>query len=213
MVRYTVFFCLCMTLVTSLHAEIIDSGSISASGGEITATDPWESGDFSLDYTVDRDDVAGEVTYSYVFDVPTKKMDYWVFEVDTLFDSTNLLSTSGPGTDPTGSPSIHSTSENPGMPNDIFGYKWSGVNSKGTVTFTVVTNTLPTEGSFYALGKGKNKGNDIYAHNTGLNGGSAKIPVPGIVIVPEPGSLILLLGLAVVVIICFMWRDRRKGKQ
>jgi len=209
MVRYAFYLCVFL-VVSPLYGEIIDSGTLSVSGGEITATDPWESGDFSLDFIVTRDDVAREVTYEYSFTVPTKKMDYLIFEVDTLFDSTNLLSTSGPGTHPSGDPSIHSTADHPGMPDDIFGYKWEGVNAKGTVTFTITTNTLPVDGNFYSRGKGKNKGADITAHNTGLGGGSAKVPVPGIVIVAEPGVPLLLLAGAFSVIGLCWYRCRKR---
>lgn len=182
----------------------VGSGSLSVLDGEIYATNQWNDGNFSIDYDVTLDGTL--FTYNYRLYVPSKDLSHWLLQVSESFTSDNLIAASGDtGVDPSGNPTTFDASgpgnSNPGLPTNLFGYKWDETTGTGYLDFQLVTDRAPMWGSFYAKdgnSGGPGGGTAVYAYNTGLNpqlDSQAYLLVPDTEnsVVPEPASAALLL--------------------
>jgi hypothetical protein len=190
----------------SAGAVTLTNGFLSVSNGTLFATNQYSTGNFSIGYDVDK--VGDQLTYTYTLFVPLKSLSHWLLQVSTNFTSADLISESGTGTFTSTTPSLWTPGgSNDGMPTNLFGYKFdtSGVSPTGTLTFTIVTDRLPTNGNFYARdGKG------VYAYNTGfsdpINGAFLIVP-DSVAVMPEPSSIFLVTG--GVLMMMFVTRKRR----
>jgi hypothetical protein len=204
MLRRVFVTALFLALSSSAFAVPVNlgSGTLSVLNGGIFATNQWATGNFSISYDVNLDN--NLVTYDYTLYVPDKDLSHWIFEVSDNFTELDLVDASGDtGTAPSGNPTLwgNEGNSNPGIPANIFGYKFGETTGTGFISFQVITDRLPMWGSFYAKdgnSGGPGGGTPVFAYNTGLNPqyeDGSYILVPNHVsstAVPEPGALLLL---------------------
>jgi len=197
--RDRAFIAICTVLLfgwtASARAVTLTNGFLSVSNGMLFATQEYSNGNFSISYNVSQ--IGTQITYTYTLFVPQKNLSHWNLGLSTNFTSSDLISfSSSIPTDLVGpqvwSPDQGSSQE--GMPDDLFGYKFqptSGTRT-GLVTFTIVTDRLPTNGNFYAR-----DGGGVYVYNTGFanpSTGAFLIVPDSVAVVPEPSSLVLAIG-------------------
>jgi hypothetical protein len=195
--RVQAFAAMCAGLLlgwtVSASAVTLTNGFLSVSNGMLFATNQFSTGNFSISYNVSQ--VGTQVTYTYTLFVPLKSLSHWLLQVSTNFTAADLISESGTGTFTSTTPSLWTpNTSNDGMPTNLFGYKFDtgGVSPTGTLTFTIVTDRLPTNGNFYAR-----DGNGVYAYNTGFanpSTGAFLIVPDSVAVVPEPSSIFLVTG-------------------
>jgi hypothetical protein len=143
----------------------------------ILATDGWAgtTNGFKIAWDVEKN-AAGtlwEYTYTITGAATTlsKDLSHLILQVSDTATIDNFFNFS-PGI-ASGDPRTYSPSDsgksNPGLPADIYGFKFDATGSSATIYFESVKG--PTQGSFYAK-DGDVTGKDkihVYAYNTGLN--------------------------------------------
>ena len=162
------------------------TGFISNDTGTITATDGWSDEDGNIDdvtgrssklsWTVDSNADESEWTYDYLFQVDEKDLSHIIIElseVDGEYPGEILDGTTAAGDTDTnevdGPQTFTSDGSNPGMPGDLFGYKWGTSNDPKVYQFKFVTDRAPMWGDFYAKDGTDNTTDpptDVYAYNS-----------------------------------------------
>ena len=164
------------------------TGSInSGNSGGMTASESWAGGNATLGWSVEQIGPTWEYTYHWV--TGTKALSHLIVEVSGTFSAANILAgtTAGWTLGTFGSAQGNS---NPGIPADIYGLKWGGVDTDET--FVIVTDRAPMWGDFYAKdgvdGTGSNQ-NPVFAFNTNYGNCDPTVAVtrvlPGCVLVPD----------------------------
>lgn len=188
------------------------SGTLTIGSG-LFGTEPWNSVDTSLSYSVTNN--AGLWYYEYTFIVPAKDISHLIIEVSDNFTLTNILTgtTSGYTLE-----NFTQQNGNPGMPTDLYGLKWEfegGDHLEETIL--IVSDRAPMLGNFYA--KDGNNPDDVdginpevYAYTGTENGFGDNIWVPDTdtTPIPEPGT-IMLLGCGLLSVAIFSKRRRMVG--
>lgn len=146
------------------------SSSAAVCSGGVSATKAWNNGGFKIDWSVSQ---TGSLwTYNYTVDVtdsPTKVKDvsHFILEVTNDSNAFNILGgTSTPTEGPKTWTSTSNGNSNPGMPNPMYGVKFSFGGD--VVNYTMVTDRAPVWGVFYAK-DGKDGGDDVTAWSAALN--------------------------------------------
>ena len=184
------------------------TGSLTAAGGGLDASDVWDKNTTVLTWNVDQIN-GGLWSYSYTFTVAAAPgISHVIIEVSNTFTMGNVKD----GTDPFNESSPLQTyssappgDSNPGLGIPVWGLKWNTPTggSDSSFSWTLITDRAPMWGDFYAKG-----GRDTYALNemidtnapSGAPGStiSGKVLVPDSVTqIPEPSSL-LFLGLGLI---------------
>jgi hypothetical protein len=173
-----------MALPMAAHSALVNP--ITTSDGSVIGGGSWETG-VSLGWSVA--DAGDNYLYSYTFQAPDPGLSHFILQTSGNFTSNNILEISN---DPVVLGTFSSEDQgnsNPGMPGDMYGIKFEGIEGDAPWTLTLLSDRAPMEGDFYAKG-----GDDSYAYNSGFGGWEgAKILVPDTVTqqVPEAGALLL----------------------
>ncbi len=188
--RMFLFILIVLNLAASMAGQaraVTYTGSMTANGGGITATDGWNSTSTILSWTVqDVGSSNGFILwqYDYTFIVPTKDISHMIIEVSPdagTSDFTILSGVSSGGVDIYG-PNLQGGS-NPNMPGNMRGFKFDGTTLSESFSFT--TTRAPVWGDFYANDGVFNPGQlDVTAWNLGLTSSDTD-PSDG----PSNGSL------------------------
>lgn len=206
------------------------TGFISNDTGTIIATDGWSDDDGSIEgvngrssmlsWTVESNTDETEWTYDYLFQVDEKELSHIIIElseVDGDYPGEILDGTTDDTDESTeeveGPKTFSPDSSNPGMPGDLFGYKWGTSGDPLSYEFTFVTDRAPMWGDFYAkdgTGPDNTTGEsiEVYAYNkffgidteeaigNGNAGGYVLVPDTngggGGQEIPEPTTMLLL---------------------
>lgn len=197
------------------------SGSLSWKTG-ISATEQWADAATVFSWDVKEAGTSGGFIlweYDYTFKVPAKDISHVIIEVS---DGAKIGEFSFLAGTPVGELGEYSAKghgkSNPGMPGLMTGMKFEGTSTTSNLSFT--TTRAPVWGDFYAK-TGKNKGNDVYAFNTGfsitdpivaahdgaesyhiLRPDTRQIPVP------EPATM-LLFGSGLLGVVAFLMRYKK----
>jgi hypothetical protein len=159
MKRYmiVVFALLIMAVSTGVWAAIPTSppwtGTLTGSGGGITATEQWNAAGTSMKWTVNLL-VSGLYKYDYIFTVPDKDISHILIETSRDIDIIGYEKKEWG----------EEGNSNPGIPSNVYGVKIPSKpsGSSGTAwTFGFTSAHAPVWGDFYAK-----SGNGTYAHNT-----------------------------------------------
>jgi hypothetical protein len=173
-----------MALPMAAHSALVNS--ITTSDGSVIGGGSWEAG-VSLGWSVA--DSGDNYLYSYTFQAPDPGLSHFILQTSGNFTSSNILEISN---DPVVLGTFSSEEQgnsNPGLPGDMYGIKFEGIEGDAPWTLTLLTDRAPMEGDFYAKG-----GDDSFAYNSGFGDrDGAKILVPDTVTqrVPEAGALLL----------------------
>ena len=188
---------------TDASSELTGGRTSSPAGSGVDATQQWDNGGFTIDWTITQ---GADDKWTYTYDVKgdTKALSHFILEVTedgNPFNTYNGTSTyEGPDTwDVNGQ-----GKSNPLMPNPIYGVKFDFGSTE--VTYTMVTDRAPVYGVFYTK-SGKNKvggiKHDVVAWSNALNSSDYKINENltaadfivrpnGFNPVPEPATMLLL---------------------
>jgi hypothetical protein len=190
-------------------------------GGEgvpgIAATGDWASEQTSLSWDIDQVS-EGVWSYDYTWTAPRKALSHIIIEVTAGAQQNEFWGWDFNGT-PVQTPTfgyVPMTYDpgpgNPLMPADIFGMKIDLAGSYTTFNFSFLSSHSPTWGDFFAKdGVARTEGEKVpvVAYNSGFsplpsgagNDAGAHVAVPnGVHTVPDSGSTVLLLGMALTAI-------------
>ena len=179
----------------------LTGGRTSPAGSGVDATQQWDNGGFTIDWTITQ---GADDKWTYTYDVKgdTKALSHFILEVTedgNPFNTYNGTSTyEGPDTwDVNGQ-----GKSNPLMPNPIYGVKFDFGSTE--VTYTMVTDRAPVYGVFYTK-DGKDGGNDVVAWSNALNSSDYRtnefLTITDFIVrpdgvggapVPEPATMLLL---------------------
>jgi hypothetical protein len=186
------------------------AGTISSPTG-IVGTADWSDG-FTVTSNVTLFDTYAR--YEYTFEADRKGISHLILSLSAncADDPTCVYDVEGADTDYevklyTEGPS------NPGLPDGgLFGIKFDGTGDT-LLSFSFSSSRMPDYQSDFYAKDGKSGGQDVYAYNSGLVGGTAYIVAPDTVIVaaPEPSTL-AISGLAVIGLASIRkWRISRQA--
>ena len=159
----------------------------SPSTSGVFATDGWDNGAFTIDWTIKYDTVAKDWTYTYSIDAENKDLSHWILQLhqhDASGDDLTSYWQGIFGCDNVGvwGPDKNGTSD-AGMPADMFGVKFS--------TATPATFTTPQEpvwGNFFAKdGKEKVAGDhiNVYAYNAGFSASAPSLDLSNFPVISD----------------------------
>ena len=171
------------------------TGSLSSSsGGGVVATDGYDSGGFTISWTITQEaPIGGLQVYDYTYDIyaTTKTLSHVIFQVSDNFTADDIFDVSSSSGGPaSGDPQTYTkTSQggsNPNLPTPpgIFGMKFSPTTTDTSSPYHYMVNfdsyRAPVEGNFYARDGVEGPSHiDVTAWNTGLDGtGTDYIMVP-----------------------------------
>lgn len=180
----------------------------------VTATENWSSATgtgFKISWSISQ---LGNGNFHYIYTITNasnkelaKDMSHFILQVSDTITASNVAANIFKNTPsflgPTKYTSTSNGNSNPGMPNPgVYGLKFDATGSLPTITFD--STRAPVWGDFYTK-DGKNKGNDVFAYNSGFGilPTSANtnnftdftkwIPRPDTTVaVPEPATLLIL---------------------
>jgi hypothetical protein len=148
-------------VITNLWADSF-TGSIKYGDGLVGAAS-WNSAE--LFWTVDDETNPGLWTYVYSFSVGRKAISSIIIGAAESFALQNIKDGTSNGLE------LGQFGQNgkstPGLPEEIYGLKWSISGKSFECVRTVVTDRAPMWGDFYAK-DGKDKGDWVYAYNSGF---------------------------------------------
>ena len=179
------------------------SGSVSYPSA-ISATDGWANASTTMSWNIVQ--VGSDWQYTYTWSAPSKALSHIIIEVTPGATINDFIFT--PGQSNVGVIEVKNHTEqqgNPGLPDPFWGMKINTTGDPLNFSITFTTWRSPVLGDFYAKDGIQNPGQiQVLAYNTGFtlndvdNSENNHIVVPDGqgVIVPEPGTMILLgLGL------------------
>lgn len=202
----------------SQAANTLDYGSLVTDGG-ITATDGWRS-DAGAGFKIVWDTefiTTGPYANSWYYEYRVsnasggnlaKGLSHIIFQVsegtsrsDFFGFNVNELAVTGPRKEGPPGSGLPGSAANPGLPAVFYGLKfdqeYDHTEAFNAYQFTLsfYSTRAPMWGDFYAK-DGKSGGEDVYAYNADFGKpwyeGAYKIAVPDTVVVPLPGTLLLL---------------------
>lgn len=167
-------------------------GTTGNGGGLIwnPAAGDWSGGNFSISWEIIFNQTSNDYTYTYKVNTPSggnARLSHWILELsqtdadghplETYWEDVFVTPSTTPGNysdngigavaaDDVGAPGGVS---NVGMPQGMWGVKFTRDSDQNTTTVTFTTPQVPVWGDFYARdGGGNDKDTTIYAYNSGF---------------------------------------------